>query len=135
MFSLNRDIDRKGVARVTPVHLVRRDFCLQLAAFVIFNNLVILASQLATVSQNVALAILVADRLFVLVMILTWCAGGYLRHCYIFHWNWVTTASDNHLVFACRAVPLAVAAALMGIEVTIKYLRHGQDLALSYQVC
>ena len=105
-----------------------------MASFVLLNDLVLLLLQLTTVPQNVALTILLFDRFLVLVVTLTWCVSGYLQHCYIFHWVWVTEASDTKQVMICRAVPVAISATLVGCEVGVKYLRHGSNLSLSYPV-
>ena len=98
-----------------------------MASFVLFNDLVLLLLQLTTVPQNVALVILLIDRFSVLVVTLTWCVSRYLQHCYVFHWAWVTDASDAKQVAVCRVVPVAMSVALVGIEMGVKYLRHGTD--------
>ena len=99
-FLLIRDINQKSALQITPIHLVLRDFCTLSAVFTIFHNVVIVIFELVAVPQNVALAVHLAGRVCVLTILLNWCAGGYLRHCYVFHWTWVTEASDEQQVRA-----------------------------------
>ena len=137
---LIRYVARKSPDRKTVIDLMITDNCRQVLVFTALSTLMVaypkLCGQEGAVNVNVtlALALFVAGRFVLFLLLWTWCATGGVRYACIFHWQRMSELPDREVLAACRVVEFLLSTVMITAEVTVKFYRHGTGMAMSYPV-